>query len=366
MDGFGTGKKGGVSAFFGLKRDKQKSAKASEYVAVEDEEAIDGDQADQALAARLKGGYTVRKYGRKPIPTKKWKRLYATRNVPPLSSATETFVVFSRSSKPVACLTVSRSALTAIFVVDDMTGPLPCQTALAKYLISEGVDISGFEYVLCAFMGGQGLILFDTDIDHAEFEQTLDIHAKFAVRMPQRLVCNRDLVIIGTKIARSPASLIVKGNLVVEDCENMVIPPGTTVGMTMRVRGKTDRLMPHVSVGKDLDISTSEIERLPEELKVGRHIVAVGSRLKTLPEYLHVSGNLSLRGCPIETLPHGLRVDGDLDISGTPVAVISDDIIVGGDLMVDRAFTVDQTVKIGGRILERSEIGGYVARDMGF
>lgn len=95
-------------------------------------------------------------------------------------------------------------------------------------------------------------------------------------------------------------------------------------------------------VGRDLDLSRTNVKRLPSGLLVRRSLYLQGTPIEKLPDNLTVGKSIDLQDCKgISELPKGLKFaqefNGYLDIRGTGIKSLPDDLDSGplGEIYAD-------------------------------
>lgn len=138
----------------------------------------------------------------------------------------------------------------------------------------------------------------------------------------------------GRVISALPRRIVVKGDLLLQNCKIGVMPRHLEVGGDLVL---TDAVFDDLSglrkVGGALCLEGTEVEELPPSLvKVGA-LMAAKSGLTSLPEGFTTKDNLILIGTPMQELPTGLKVGGNMFTQTSGITILPADAEVAGRIL---------------------------------
>jgi len=159
--------------------------------------------------------------------------------------------------------------------------------------------------------------------------------------LPKEMVFKDDLDLSFTDIDILPEGLIVEGSLFLDSTKVTEIPPNVTVGGNLILvkfyPSKIVSIGNNLTVGKDLDMTSSKIKELPSNVKIGGNLHANFSKLLTLPSDIKIGGDIFLEKSSITFLPDNLTVNKNLYITRSKLKKLPKNLTVNGNL--DISFT---------------------------
>lgn len=191
------------------------------------------------------------------------------------------------------------------------------------------------------------LIINDKLISIAEFESA------------NKIEINHDLIINNPNISKFPNVIIIKGNLIIQNCsDNFSMQDRCSVVGNVAIKTKIKSLATNMLVGGYLDLRHSSIDNMSEEMHIKKDMICTQSNIKSLPKKLAVGGNLILDGLTLKEFCKSLYVGNDLDLQHTNIPEISEILYVEHDcnIMDSNITYIGPKTKILGTLYKNRKI----------
>jgi hypothetical protein len=138
-----------------------------------------------------------------------------------------------------------------------------------------------------------------------------------------------------------PPKLTVKGDLVINNVTNLVLPKILLAEGNLEIMNTTLHFggdnKKSISVTKRFTVTDCVFKygTLPDSLKVGTNFNLTSTAVESLPQNMSVGTNFLIKSCTnLKELPSNLNVGGNLDLLGSQVQDIPKDVKVGGEIFL--------------------------------